>query len=87
LSGQKVGQQGTKKTRWKDIVNSEVREMDNKVLLEKIVAIKLNNDLPSEYLMLTRNLQLIGFYICYNQGLRTHVFSHALVESKEDNRA
>jgi hypothetical protein len=78
LSGQKVGQQGTKKTRWKDIVNSEVREMDNKVLLEKIVAIKLNNDLPSEYLMLTRNLQLIGFYICYNKvyGL---MFFHMLM--------
>jgi hypothetical protein len=78
LSGQKVGQQGTKKTRWKDIVNSEVREMDNKVLLEKIVAIKLNNDLPSEYLMLTRNLQLIGFYICYNKvyGL---MFFHMLL--------
>ncbi|MEY3321877.1 MAG: hypothetical protein RLZZ417_1460 [Bacteroidota bacterium] len=78
MSGQKVGQQGTKKTRWKDIVNSEVREMDNKVLLEKIVAIKLNNDLPSEYLMLTRNLQLIGFYICYNKvyGL---MFFHMLL--------
>lgn len=78
MSGQKVGQQGTKKTRWKDIVNSEVREMDNKVLLEKIVAIKLNNDLPSEYLMLTRNLQLIGFYICYNKvyGL---MFFHMLM--------
>lgn len=49
LSGQKVGRQGTTKTRRKYMVTSEVKEVDNKEVVDEIVTIKLNPDLPNVY--------------------------------------
>ena len=45
------------------MATSEVKEVDNKEVVDEIVAIKLNPDLPNGYRMLTRNLQMVGYYI------------------------
>ena len=38
------------------MATSEVKEVDNKEVVDEIVTIKLNPDLPNGYRMLTRNL-------------------------------
>jgi hypothetical protein len=43
-------------------VTSEVKEVDNKEVVDEIVTMKLNPDLPNGYRMLTRNLQMVGYY-------------------------
>jgi hypothetical protein len=55
FSGQRVGRQSTTITRRKDMSTSETREVNNKEVVDEIVAIKLNPDLPNGYRMLTRN--------------------------------
>ena len=54
------------------MVTSEVNEVDNKEVVDEIVAMKLNPDLPNGYRMLTRNLQMVGYYILmgFLKGLR-----------------
>jgi transposase InsO family protein len=79
LSGQRVGRQGTTITRRKDMATSEVKEVDNKEVVDEIVAIKLNPDLPNGYRMLTRNLQMVGYYINHKKVYRL-MFLHMLLE-------
>ena len=79
LSGQRVGRQGTTITRRKDIATCEIREVDNKEVMDEIVAIKLNPDLPNGYRMLTRNLQMMGYYINHKKVYRL-MFLHMLLE-------
>ena len=79
LSGQRVGRQGTTITRRKDMATSEIREVDNKEVVDEIVAIKLNPDLPNGYRMLTRNLQMVGYYINHKKVYRL-MFLHMLLE-------
>lgn len=80
LSGQKVGRQGTTKTRRKDMVTSEVNEVDNIEVVDEIVAMKLNPDLPNGYRMLIRNLQMVGYYINHKKVYRL-MFLHMLLEN------
>ena len=79
LSGQRVGRQGTTITRRKDMATSEIREVNNKEVVDEIVAIKLNPDLPNGYRMLTRNLQMVGYYINHKKVYRL-MFLHMLLE-------
>lgn len=61
------------------MATSEVREVDNKEVVDEIVAIKLNPDLPNGYRMLTRNLQMEGYYINHKKVYRL-MFLHMLLE-------
>jgi hypothetical protein len=61
LNAQRVGRQGTTRTRWKDMATSYVKEVNNKEVVDEIVTIKLNPDLPKGYLMIARYLQMVGF--------------------------
>ena len=61
------------------MATSEVKEVDNKEVVDEIVAIKLNPDLPNGYRMLTRNLQMVGYYINHKKVYRL-MFLHMLLE-------
>lgn len=80
LSGQKVGRQGSTITRRKDIITHEIREVNNKEVVDEIVTIKLNPDLPNGYRMITRNLQMEGYFINHKKVYRL-MFLHMLLEN------
>lgn len=80
LSGQEVGRQGSTITRRKDIITHEIREVNNKEVVDEIVTIKLNPDLPNGYRMITRNLQMEGYFINHKKVYRL-MFFHMLLEN------
>lgn len=59
----KPGRQGSETTRYKDPLTSAAQEFDNERVLEQIIGIKSQPDLPNWYRMITRHLQLAGYYI------------------------
>jgi hypothetical protein len=80
LSGQRVGRQGTTITRGKDIGISKFKEVNKKEVVVEIVTIKLNPDLPNGYRMVTRNLQMEGYYINHKKVYKL-MFLHLLLEN------
>jgi putative transposase len=66
----KPGRQGSVKTLYKNPATSTVQEVCNEEVVEKIVDLKLLPDLPNGYRMITRNLQLAGFYINHKKVYR-----------------
>ena len=86
LSGQKVGRKGTTKARWRDMVTSEVKEVDSKEMVDEIVASKLNPVLPNGYRMLTRNLQMVGYYIINKKVYRLMLLNMLLEDRRKRTR-
>ncbi len=69
-SGKQSGRFGSKTTRHKDPLTGCISMVDNMVVVDKIVAIKLEPDLHHWYRMITRSLQLAGFYINHKKVYR-----------------
>lgn len=70
LCCKKPGRSGSSTTRYRDPVTSREQEVDNIDVVEKIVEIKLKPDLPNGYRMITRNLQLAGYFINHKKVYR-----------------
>lgn len=70
LCTKKPGRQGSVSTPYQDPTTSTIQEVDNTQVINEIVNIKLQPDLPNGYRMITRNLQLAGFYINHKKVYR-----------------
>jgi transposase InsO family protein len=70
LCGKKPGRKGSVTTRYRDPLTSVEQEVDNAQVVEKIIEIKLNPDLANAYRMITKTLQLEGYYINHKKVYR-----------------
>jgi putative transposase len=79
LCSKKPGRRGSVITRYRDPETEQEQEVDNTQVVEKIVEIKLRPDLSNSYRMITRTLQIEGFYINHKKVYRL-MDEHMLLE-------
>ena len=81
-SGVKPGKQPSKTTLHKDHVTLEYNEVENDVILDQIISIKLDVDQPNWYRLITAKLQLSGYYINHKKVYRI-MREDSLLERKQ----
>ena len=69
-TGQKVGHRASKTTVYRDPSTMEITNVDNALILQRIVDIKLNPDLPNYYKLITRSLCIEGYFINHKKVYR-----------------
>lgn len=69
-TGIKPGRRPTHTTLWRDPNTLIAYEVDNADVVQKVVEIKLNPDLPNWYKLITRTLQINGYYINHKKVYR-----------------
>ena len=68
--GTKPGRRASDVTLWRDPSSMISYEVDNADVVQKIVEIKLNPDLPNWYRMIAVTLQILGYYINHKKVYR-----------------
>lgn len=68
--GEKPGKRPTLITKWKDHSTQRILERSNEELLEAIIAVKSNPDLPNWYKTVTTTLQVDGWYVNHKKVYR-----------------
>lgn len=84
-NGNKPGRRPSSTTRWRDPSTLEEYDVDNTEVVNKIVEIKLDEDLPNWYRMITTTLQLRGYYINHKKVYRL-MWEHLLLEKARESR-
>lgn len=69
-TGVKPGRRPTTTTRWRDPYTLIEYEVDNADVVEKVIAIKLDLDHANWYRLITRTLQINGYYINHKKVYR-----------------
>jgi len=70
LTGVKPGRRPTEMTIWRDADTLIRYQVDNEDVVDKIVEIKLNPDMPNWYRLITTTLQIKGYYINHKKVYR-----------------
>jgi putative transposase len=83
VCSKKPGRQGSETTRYKDPLTSAEQEVDNERVLEQIIEIKSQPNLPNWYRMITRHLQLAGYYINHKKVYRLMEIQGLLEEPRK----
>lgn len=81
--GTKPGKSPSIITVRRDPKTLEEQEVDNADVVKEIVEIKLNPDLANWYKLITRSLQIIGYYINHKKVYRL-MFEYLLLENKRN---
>lgn len=81
--GSKPGRSPSNSTMKRDPESFEEYEVDNADVVSEIVDIKLNPDLANWYKLITRTLQLKGYYINHKKVYRL-MYEYLLLESKRN---
>lgn len=68
--GTKPGKVPTEVTRWRDPNNLQEYDVDNRDVVQEIVEIKLNPNLPNWYRLITVTLQIRGYFINHKKVYR-----------------
>lgn len=68
--GNKPGRSPSEVTQWRDPTDLQVYQVDNVDVIQRIVEIKINPDLPDWYRLITVHLQLRGYYINHKKVYR-----------------
>lgn len=84
-NGNKPGRRPSSTTRWRDPSTLEEYDVDNTEVVNKIVEIKLDEDLPNWYRMITTTLQLRGYYINHKKVYRL-MWEHLLLEKAREKQ-
>jgi len=79
-TGVKPGRRPTHVTTWRDPSTLIEYEVDNADVVQKVVEIKLNPDMANWYRMITRTLQIQGYYINHKKVYRL-MLEYILLES------
>lgn len=77
-TGTKPGRRASQTTTWRDPNTQLNYEIDNLVIVDKVVEIKLDPDHTNWYRMITRTLQLRGYYINHKKLYRL-MLEHVLL--------
>jgi len=85
LTGKKPGRSPSKVTKWRDPSTLQEYLVDNKDVVEKIVEIKLDPDLSNWYRLITKNLQIRGYYINHKKVYRL-MLEYLLLEEPRKRR-
>ena len=80
-TGVKPGRRPSDTTTWRDPDTMVQYEVDNTDVVQKVVEIKLNPDMPNWYKLITRTLQIQGYYINHKKVYRL-MFEYILLEEK-----
>ena len=70
LTGKKGGRVPTHQTLWRNPEDFLHYKVDNPVLMQRVVSLKLDSDYPNGYRLLTKQLQLEGYYINHKKVYR-----------------
>jgi len=68
--GTKSGKVPTGVTRWRNPNDLQEYDVDNRDVVQEIVEIKLNSNLPNWYRLITVTLQIRGYFINHKKGYR-----------------
>jgi hypothetical protein len=68
--GNKPGRSPSEVTQWRDPTGLQVYQVDNVDVIQRIVEIKINPDLPDWYRLITVHLQVRGYYINHKKVYR-----------------
>ena len=79
-TGVKPGRRPSDTTIWRDPTMVQY-EVDNADVVQKVVEIKLNPDMPNWYKLITRTLQIWGYYINHKKVYRL-MLEYILLEEK-----
>jgi len=80
-TGVKPGRRPSDTTIWRDPDTMVQYEVDNADVVQKVVEIKLNPDMPNWYKLITRTLQIGGYYINHKKVYRL-MLEYILLEEK-----
>jgi transposase InsO family protein len=80
-TGVKPGRRPSDRTIWRDPNTMIQYEVDNADVVQKVVEIKLNPDMPNWYKLITRTLQIVGYYINHKKVYRL-MLEYILLEAK-----
>ena len=80
-TGVKPGRRPSDVTIWRDPDTMIQYEVDNADVVQKVVEIKLNPDMPNWYKLITRTLQIGGYYINHKKVYRL-MLEYILLEEK-----
>lgn len=69
-NGLRRGKMPSKTTRWRDPLTLSMHKVDNRDVVDKIVNMKLNPDQTNWYRMISRALQIQGYYINHKKVYR-----------------
>lgn len=69
-NGRKPGKRPTQVTTWKDHATQQIQQRPNEELVEDIIAILSNPDLPNWYRTVTTTLQVNGWYVNHKKVYR-----------------
>lgn len=78
-TGGRRGKRPSSTTRWRDPATLLSHWIPNEKVVLKVVEIKLNPDLPNWYRLITRTLQILGYYINHKKLFRL-MKEHLLLE-------
>ena len=79
-TGIKPGRRPSKVTVWRDPLTLLETKVDNEDVIQKVIEIKLNPDMANWYKMITRTLQIQGYYINHKKVYRL-MFEYLLLEA------
>lgn len=77
--GTRPGKQKSQYTKWRDPQTKISYNVDNKDVVKRIVEIKLDDDLPNWYRLITYMLQIDGYYINHKK-VYSLMYEHILLE-------
>ncbi len=80
-TGVKPGRRPSDTTIWRDPDTMMQYQVDNTDVVQKVVEIKLNPDMPNWYKLITRTLQIEGYYINHKKVYRL-MLEYILLEEK-----
>lgn len=80
-TGVKPGRRPSDTTIWRDPDTMIQYEVDNADVVQKVVEIKLNPDMPNWYKLITRTLQIGGYYINHKKVYRL-MLEYILLETR-----
>lgn len=78
-TGKKAGRKASHFTVWRDPSSLLLYSIDNKDVVQKIVDIKLDPDLPNWYRMITMSLKIMGYFINHKKVYRL-MFEYLLLD-------